>query len=309
MLDGHISIKDWRDKSSTHHLPFNAITFWLRLHKAAEAREKWSLALGWLKRQEIPRDIMARVEDAISKTPWKGEIRSLGELGLSLTHLSKFLSEEMLDDGHIDAMLQLVRLRLEETGNQQPNFHVERTAFAQALTGIASNIKDYPEGASRTDLKATKTLVDTDSYSIYGVAHSAPLHWVAYIIQKTCTHLKISWGDSLSQTRTIPKRFKKGVQKWASFHFKGLRVEYDETLPCGVQHDSFSCGIISVNTLKHTLFHDPLWAPGQREVLRVMEFLDILEYHLGHTVSAAGHKHGSESTCTTYNGHGVSNSG
>ncbi|KAF5331103.1 hypothetical protein D9619_006031 [Psilocybe cf. subviscida] len=283
MLDGHISIRDWRDKSSTHCLPFNAITFWRRLHKAAEAQEKWSLALHWLKRQVIPADIITRVEEAISRTPWKGEIRSLGELGLSLTHLSKFLSEEMLDDGHIDAMLQRVRVRLQaESGNQQPNFHIEGTAFAQALTDIASNIKQYPKGASRTDLKATKTLTNSESYSIYGVAHSAPLHWVGYVMEKSRTHIKISWGDSLAHTRTIPKRFKKGIQKWASFHFKGSQVEYDESLPCSVQRDAYSCGIISVNTLKHTLFHDPLWAPAQRELLRVMEFLDILEYHLNH---------------------------
>ncbi|TFY58102.1 hypothetical protein EVG20_g8283 [Dentipellis fragilis] len=42
--------------------------------------------------------------------------------------------------------------------------------------------------------------------------------------------------------------------------------------------DSYSCGIIAINTLKHHLFGDPLWSESERECIRICEFLDIMEF-------------------------------
>jgi hypothetical protein len=51
-----------------------------------------------------------------------------------------------------------------------------------------------------------------------------------------------------------------------------------QDLPCARQTDSYPCGIVAVNTLKHHLLGDELWTSLCWEILHIQEFLDIMDF-------------------------------
>jgi hypothetical protein len=86
----------------------------------------------------------------------------------------------------------------------------------------------------------------------------------------------ISWGDSAG--RAVPSGFEDRLRAWLSLFVPQIQFLPMQELPCARQTDGYSCGVIAVNTLKHHIFGDDLWTSSQREILRIQEFLDILDF-------------------------------
>ena len=109
---------------------------------------------------------------------------------------------------------------------------------------------------------------------IAAVAYSPENHWACLLIDSQAR--TIHWGDSAG--RAMPTGGEDRLRVWLSHFLPHTQFQPLQNLSCAHQPDSYSCGIISVNTLKHHLFGDDLWTSPRREVLRVEEFLDIMEF-------------------------------
>lgn len=282
MLDGKTSIRDWMQKENQIYLPFSALKFWSMLLDCISTKLSWTRAMTWFRDQRLPSNLIARIETTITQIPWNGSIRSLGGF-VNVTDMALFLSDQMLSESHVDAMLALLRLRVSDSHSEKDSVIIEQTAFGQALTGIPQYKSAYPQGAadilikSAARLKAAK--VPTQMIS---VAHSHPVHFGALLIKKSILGFEVCWLDSMK--RPQPAKMVKGLKTWFAYHFKGDRLSFTENTQCAKQADAYSCSVIGINTLKNQLFNDPLWTVKTREIHRVTEFLDIMEYHAKHLV-------------------------
>jgi hypothetical protein len=280
MLDGKKSIQHPTQKSSCY-LPFGAISFWISLHEAIEAKKSWLRALGWIKKAKISAELLHRLNFVIKCLPWKGSLSSLGSF-VNITEMTSFLSHEMLTESHVDTMLALLEIRLFKSDHpNRENITIAKTEFGQSLTSIHLYPERYPQAAPSNVVEKAENLRNAQTGScIWSVAHSHPLHFGTLFLEKSTDKalINVNWGDSIQ--RPQPKTMIVGLQTWISEHFTSFQPSFSEDLKCAQQNDNFSCSIIAINTIKHGIFGDALWCSKNGDDYRVGEFVAIMEYHL-----------------------------
>ena len=100
-------------------------------------------------------------------------------------------------------------------------------------------------------------------------------------------------GNSLEEVGQgvgAPARYIKSLQIWfKSLHGKSFKNR-GNSLIHAVQNDSFSCSIITMNTIAHAIFQEPLWTPSDGYEHRLKWFKQlgsgvatIQNEHLEHT--------------------------
>ena len=283
MLDGKTSVQHW-DRRDVF-LPFDALGTWDLILEADSSKRAWQGALTWLDQQHgIPLQYVARVMKLLGTVPWKDYIKGLGS-GLSITETAAFLSQEWLSDSHIDSMLRAVTyLRHDTLSHLTPRTEIILIDFATHI--LASPLLEaspipcsYAKNAPKSVQRLGSIISENPSnIRIATVSFSPPGHWASLIID--CQARTISWGDSVG--RAAPVCLEKRLKAFLSLFSPQIEFSALQVLHCAHQTDAYSCGIISVNTLKHTLFGEKLWSESHRESLRVAEFLDILEISESH---------------------------
>jgi hypothetical protein len=286
MLDGKTSVQHW-DKRDVF-IPFDALGTWDIILEADTAKKAWRDALTWLDYQdEIPKQYIARITKLLGTVPWKDNIKGLGS-GLSITEMAVFLSQEWLSDSHIDSMLRAVMYLRRDTLSQiTPHTEIILTNFithilASPLLEASPIPGDYAKKAPKLVQKLGSAISESPSdIRIATISFSPPGHWACLIIDYRAR--TISWGDSAG--RAAPAGLEKRLKAWLGLFSPQIEFSELQALHCAHQTDGYSCGIISVNTLKHNLFGDKLWSESHRESLRIAEFLDILEISESHRES------------------------
>lgn len=81
--------------------------------------------------------------------------------------------------------------------------------------------------------------------TVCGVVNVRDNHWVAITIDVPSQ--KILYGDSLGASRSLTVQGALGW--WMSIHIEGDFIY--EALPITQQNDTFSCGILAMNAVKH----------------------------------------------------------
>src|SRR5258708_20141288 len=107
-------------------------------------------------------------------------------------------------------------------------------------------------------------------YLIYNILNS---HWIAVELDIDAWCIWI--GDSL-EMRDITPELVPALNNWLSKLLGGqLQTTYD--LPHGVQNDSYSCSICSVNVIKYSIWPSSttLWKPVLHFVLHLEKFCEI----------------------------------
>jgi hypothetical protein len=288
MLDGKTSVQHW-DKSDVF-LPFNALGTWDLILEADTANKAWRDALMWLDRQhEIPTQYVKQVTNLLGTVPWKDHVKGLG-LGLSIMDMTVFLSHNWLLDSHIDSMLRAVMyLHRDALSHITPHTEIILTDFIthiltlpllQAFPIPCDYAKNVPKSVQRLRSLISESPSDI---RIATVSFSPPGHWACLIIDYQAQ--TISWGDSAGQA--APDGLEKCLKAFLGFFSPQIEFSALQALHCAHQTDSYSCGVIAVNTLKHNIFGDELWSESHRESLRIAEFLDILEISESHRASVS----------------------
>ena len=81
-------------------------------------------------------------------------------------------------------------------------------------------------------------------------------------------------GDSLEIEQKHPEISKiyKQLQWWLTQNFQGPFEDLGNSMEHGIQRDTTSCAITTVNMLAHKVLHEPLWNVTQKDSERVQWF-------------------------------------
>jgi hypothetical protein len=280
MLDGKVSIRHWEREDI--FLPFDALGTWALILEINTAKKVWIDALRWLEEQHdtLPEEYMTRITSILYQVPWKDHIKGLGS-DLTTTEMATFLSKKWLSDAHIYAMLAVTKHLHHNTlscadpqieiASPDFTFHV----FNSPLLSTTHITPNYSLHAPKAVIRlGDKLKCATSGILIAAVAYSPENHWACLLIDsRTRT---IHWGDSIG--RTMPAGGEARLRVWLSSFLPHTQFLPLRDLSCAHQSDGYSCGVIAVNTLKHHVFGEDLWTTSRREILRIEEFLDIVEF-------------------------------
>jgi hypothetical protein len=299
MLDGKLSIMDWTCNDSTIFFSFELIEFWSSLVQITNARQKWEAALRWLEwaAQDEPLDKEVReIHLILQTTPWKAELKIL-HAHLSFVEMATFLSNGWLSSSQIDIALSSIASRqLQICGSEeQCRYLIGTTILSELLTSspLLHNKKSphdtfvtpqvYNLCAPRYLQQAGAHLTQYQSLDANGevmfIAYSPPGHWAAVSVTSEGV---LEWADSLG--RRTPSTLITGVQTWLHYHLSSTSFTLSNSFMCSRQTDSYSCGIIALNAIRHRIFGDELWCEKNRSRLRIGEFLDIVHMYRGQKV-------------------------
>jgi len=280
MLDGKVSIQHW-DRRDVF-LPFDALGTWALILEIDTAKKAWIDALHWMEEQQhtIPEEYAARIKSFLCQVPWKDYIKGLGS-GLTMMEMATFLSKGWLSDTHIHTMLAVTRhLRNDILSCADPCIEIALPDFPShifdsPLLSTTHITPDYPQNAPKSIIRlGDKIKCAASGICIAAVSYSPENHWACLLIDSQAR--TIHWGDSLG--RAMPAGGENQLRAWLSFFLPDMHFLPLQTLSCAHQSDSYSCGIIAINTLKHHLFGDDLWTSPHQEILRITEFVDIMEF-------------------------------
>ena len=280
MLDGKVSIQHWDRRDI--FLPFDALGTWDFIHEIDTAKKAWINALHWMEEQHhaIPEEYTAQIKSLLCQVPWKGHVGGLGS-GLTTTEMAAFLSKQWLSDAHIHTMLAVTRhLRNGIISSADPCIEIASPDFTShvlnsPLFSSTHITSDYSHNAPKAVIRlGDKIRCAASGIRVGAVAYSPENHWASLLIDSKA--MTIQWGDSLG--RAMPAGGEDRLRVWLSFFLPHMQFLPIQTLSCAHQSDDYSCGIIAVNTVKHHLFGDDLWTSPHREIHRIEEFLDIMEF-------------------------------
>jgi hypothetical protein len=195
--------------------------------------------------------------------------------------MATFLSNDWLSNAHIDSMLgAAVVLRSGTLSSAGIQTEVALSDFSSylwesPLLAATPTMSNYPESTPKSIIKLGTAIANAPAgIRIASVVFSPPDHWACLLIDARAG--TIGWGDSLG--RPVPAAFEDRLRGWLAHIIPQTSFSPLHNLPCAHQTDSYSCGIIAVNTLKHHLFGDDIWTLSHREIQRVQEFLDIMDF-------------------------------
>jgi hypothetical protein len=282
MLDGKRTVQHW-DRTDVF-LPFDALGTWYFLLEVDAAKRSWARAIQWLKRNQsnIPEHHFTCIMKYLENVPWKDEVKGL-KTGLQTTDMATFLSQDWLSDIHIASMLTVTaHLRHDALSCTVPRTELVQPIFSShilnfALLDASPTLSEYYDSSPPKSIVDLGTLISDAKMTgirIATVSYSPEYHWASLLID-ICAGT-IAWGDSLG--RPILDGFEKRLRAWLAIFVPQKQFLPLQSLPCARQGDGYSCGMIAINTLKHHIFGDKLWSTSQREVLRIQEFIDILNF-------------------------------
>ncbi len=283
-FNGKRSLKDTRTRSDARTYPFWVQTYFYDMRQACHISEKWCATMKWL--DETP---LVEAETTMKDTTyrlletlrgWNGSIHGLGNT-FRQEVLADVLANEPLPSDVVDGLLNILSLRL-QCSNPASRFLITTTDFPNY---IASEVwKNESLAGPNEYLKKYSTWIQHGLRDqLLFVFHVPPFHWAACIIDfKTA---KIRYGDSLQLPQH--RHFFKSLSVWLKMNFSSITFTITDDLPCSRQRDSYNCPIISVNTVAHTVFGDPLWTEKMSCLKRMEAFCDILNFTTGKTYKGA----------------------
>lgn len=286
MRDGKLSIMDWTCKNSMSFFSFELIEFWTVLTRAIEARQVWMAAMKWLKQAAEDHRLdgeICEVRLMLKTIPWSANIQIL-RTRLTVLEMATFLSDHWISSSQIDMALSSMALRQSNCGDSEVVrcYLIGNTILAEYLhsspvlqnTSSHDNLpwQDYKLRAPRELQCAGEHLVrHQPDGEVLLVTYSPPGHWAAISLTSRGT---LEWADSLG--RRPPMELITGARNWLDHHMLASSYRLGNSFKCSHQMDSFSCGIIALNAIKHRIFGDELWDEEDQARLRIQEFLTIM---------------------------------
>jgi hypothetical protein len=220
----------------------------------------------------------------LQTTPWSGHIQILCSCIMFL-EMATFLSDGWLSSSQVDMALSSTTLRLCQCsdGEAHSRYLIGTTILSEYLPSSpllhkksSSHdhlpLQDYKLRAPQELQHAGDHLVQyKPDGEVLCIAFSPPGHWAAVSVTSWGT---LEWADSLG--RRPPMDLVHGVHNWLNHHLSSTSFRLGSSFKCAHQTDSFSCGIIALNAIKHRVFGDMLWGEEDCTRLHIREFLDIM---------------------------------
>ncbi|KAJ6487065.1 hypothetical protein DFH09DRAFT_1457048 [Mycena vulgaris] len=251
-FDGRKTVRTWINPEIK--FPFWVLEYWTKVLAAAAAKGRWILAASWIdstgKTMEKLR-VKRTIKALWKRIAWDGNLP--GFASIPVVDLAKFFSQDYLAGNLVDAMMDLLSIRLTESAGP-----ISESALVLLLPNEDGTkaIGAHP-GAQKYLRKYASWFRSPDHTHLYFVLHRPPDHWTACSVDFKTEH--IHYGDSLRWER--PLNFFLALESWTADHFPDSKFLVTDDLPCASQTDGYNCPIISVNTIAHNTLGDPLWTP------------------------------------------------
>ncbi|KAL0949786.1 hypothetical protein HGRIS_009824 [Hohenbuehelia grisea] len=237
------SVVDRRYNDGRDRLPLCAMTLWTEMVRVKGVQEEWR------------RGIIGRVKDHLRVISWDAYLQHI-QGQISTRRLATFLGTAWLSDDEINLMMEDIAHRI--TAEQRKDVLVAKLDFSNAITAYRKWKGTPSESAHRRLGRYEDEIKAKEPRWLYFPVHVNGNHWICvYVDFEKRTY---GYGDSLSGFFSIPPlRFFNSLNTWLKKTFSGRFKNQGESMPCGSQSDSFSCGIVAANAIEHAVFDTALW--------------------------------------------------
>ncbi|OSC96522.1 hypothetical protein PYCCODRAFT_1379012 [Trametes coccinea BRFM310] len=273
-FNGAQSLVDRRFKQSK--LLLFVLTYWTEMGLVVSKKAIWKRAVDWLTRWEQDTNFLKEADRARSLMdllPWSARIKALGS-DTGAENLALLLSEQWLDDELINMLVQELFQRTHLDPKLSRTVALLPLPFQQVLHKAAAK-----QTYSHPLLERCKHYISGGRQRFYFPVNVGGVHWVSCMID--FEENVICYGDSmLSATRKSEgmQGIVEDIQVWLKDTLSIAFTDKGNSLAHGVQEDSSSCGVCSVNTIEHALFGTTLFTHRNRHLMRVQFFnqLDLV---------------------------------
>jgi hypothetical protein len=271
-FDGAKSFTDWHYRDSRY--PLWIVKFWLKMVTAVQGKARWLTAERWLadkwrqadKSQELAA-IIDQVRELFPAIAWN---KDLGlNVQLTTLELAVLLANDQINNFIIDIMLQLTAMRI----RQSKSLSTSTVLLDCVLSHQIQTTEDWRGPPGQLMAHKIKRIKD-GAHLLYFPVFNNGNHWIAFLVD--FEKRSIRWGDSLEDVMARPTRRIQAVQRWLKFHFGGKPFTEENSLVHGEQPDGYSCAIVTINTIEHAIWGEPLWTARTRTLVRVRKFFDIM---------------------------------
>lgn len=294
--NGHQCFLDWRYNNSP--TPFFMLEYWVHQSQTSAARLRWSKAEEWLltlccsSNHAVAR-AAEKALSTFSELEWDTRLlgtRSMPNLGSA--ELQPLLQHGMLLSNILDAMISGIHsqymhspqltsaneLRSLPIGHSHERVELrDLTTFCALRDLIKVSDSYWTNKAFRSIRQLGAAIANRLIDVVYLPLNVNGNHWTLFTID--VNHLHIRYGDSLGGRPAASDI--QVMLFWLSQH--GL-CNWDTTgfLPIAQQpaDDTFSCGLIVINAIRHGIFGEPLWSRESRDTLRIAEYMRLVQDHL-----------------------------
>jgi hypothetical protein len=265
------------------------IEYWARILEIRAAQSKWQDSVDRLKlrlSQEPQSELVIRSFHTLTYFPWSTSLRGPELDGVIASDvLSAFFTTEWLSDEHQYLMLQLLKKDLQE--EDQHNILVENTTFFLMLTAAYNDRENYNDGHYRWLRQRGEDLAAGRMSCLATIVNLNNNHWVALIIdyQKRLT----LYGDPMESP--ISSNLQQVVDWWTGYHAQ-CSFTY-RTLRVSSQSDSYSCGVLSWDSLRRHLLREESGLPDECRMddVRLQIFLRLTGSYRSTQVSTQSLEH------------------
>ncbi|KAK7008259.1 hypothetical protein R3P38DRAFT_3591876 [Favolaschia claudopus] len=281
-FDGKISICDRRSRI-TRFYPLWTLSFMKQVRAAARSMHLWSQSFAWTM-QEHENEEMGEskwrertIELLSSLSGWTGQV-GCGLSDLTFEHITQVLGENTLADAVLDALMKDIERRLKGRDGDPGVVAVADTFLPRCIAAGAARI---PGHFGHALVQKYTRLLSTTSPSPGTLAfpvYYPPSHWAACVVDITGHH--IQFGDGFRQS--APESLRKELVEWLKEMTQTTDLVITNDLPCGIQCDAVSCGVIAVNAIAHHVLGDVLWDPSTLRTHRYQAFCTIADLILAY---------------------------
>lgn len=275
-FNGARSIQDSR--RPTQFLPFWVISYWNRLARVLDARHAWSTARAWIiECADASHPQFHVVRDALTlfeTLGWNIMLQGAAS-GMRSCEWADFLSSNTVKGAFVEVMMKTVELQVQRTCHLSGVVSVEDLVFSHALRYDRLRWKGYEFDRSFCHLRRVgDALFNGSQVQVLFPINIDNSHWTLFKVDAGARQIK--YGDTLGWSWPAPDVER--IQFWLRQHGQDP-FEKAGDMPHGNQQDSYSCAIGMVNIARHDLFGDPLFTDANKNILRLQEFLRIVDSH------------------------------
>ena len=235
------------ETASEQRYPLWIVSFWVQLAFVRKRQENWRKAIEKLKIQmerNQNSSPLRKAFNSLAYVPWTGQLQGVRDT-IEVHELSLYFTRDWLTDDHELVMLSMLKKTISTEGN---NCFVENTAFMTLLAAAYDKKDEYgTEHAYGWIRKRGEDLASCQKRYLATVANQDNTHWVALIVDFESQELL--YGDSFGHP--ISADMHAVIDWWTHYHTNSRFTV--RTLPISRQQDSFSCGMLAWDALRHRL--------------------------------------------------------
>jgi hypothetical protein len=262
---------------ATLQLPFWVLEFWEAAREVVFTKALWRTAVEWIRSKgEI------RALKYLEQLPWKDTVE-LQKSHYSVKDLAPLCSEKWLSSQHMDLFGHVLRDQL-HSAKINSAFILETATLDKLLTIYRYDSMTYLEERSTSYLRKLGEALADGTYAKIAMSVSVRVseagyttlptnsepgnHWTTVVLDvKTSL---ILYGDSC---RHPPPTELHDMLRWWLSHHRAETFQWAD-LPSSLQSDTFSCPILSANSMAHAVL--PIIFPLVSEKCCISARIDML---------------------------------